>query len=141
MERVFTSVTEVVNGFEPNSAARCALVMGSWSHVAGEMLSARAEAVAYDGGRLVVAVPDLTWKNNLESLAPQMVARMNAKLGGGTVVFIEFRVQTTQQRPSNREPRVIVEVPERLRDAADKIGDPDLRQTFLNAAAEYLKHH
>ena len=92
MERLFGAIPAVLKNLEPNEQVTKAVVFAAWKQAAGDNLSIRASAVEFRGTRLVVAVEDETWRKNLQSLAPPLLAKMNAALGNGTVRFIEFRV-------------------------------------------------
>lgn len=100
MEQLFTAIPEILKHLEPNSSATNALVFAVWKRVAGELLRSRTEPLEYKENRLVVAVEDKTWQTHLEQLSPQMIAKLNATLGQGSVKFIEFRVDPTR----NTEP-------------------------------------
>lgn len=92
MEQLFASIPSIVRGLEPNKDVTNALVFAAWNQVAGEQIVSRAKPVAVNNKRLVVAVVDETWRQNLEALAAQMLAKLNGSLGDGTITFIEFRV-------------------------------------------------
>lgn len=92
MEQLFGSIPKVLKSLEPNARATEAVVFAAWKQAAGNALSARTSPVEFQGTRLVVAVEDETWRKNLESLAPPLLAKMNKSLGDGTVKFIEFRI-------------------------------------------------
>jgi hypothetical protein len=120
-----------------------------WNHVAGAGLRQQAVAVRLQEKTLTVAVADSVWQQQLESLSGQLLFRLNALLGQGTIRFIEFRIdpQTLQTRtqqgsPSQgrlddkrTEPKPI---PVELVSAAASIDDPNLRRAFLGAANNCL---
>lgn len=94
MEPAFANLPAILKALGPNEAVTRALAISQWSKVAGETLAQRAKAIDFAGGRLIVAVADATWQQNLEGLAPELVAKLNRKLGDGVVRFIEFRIQS-----------------------------------------------
>jgi len=141
VEQVFTTVKEVLREMDVDTAAGEALVLAAWPEIAGEMLRERTRAVGYVERTLVVEVQDLTWKRNLECLAPQMLAKLNRGLAGTPVDLIDFRVA----KPSSGKKRgasgstALSNVPTTLSRAAEKISDAALRESFIAAAAVYLE--
>lgn len=92
MEQLFGAIPGILNDLEPNASAQEALVFAAWNQTAGEMLRARTTPIEFNEKRLVIAVEDRSWQRNLEELSPQMLAKINASIGHGTVRFIEFRI-------------------------------------------------
>lgn len=92
MEALLDALPAVLKNLDPNDKAFEALVFAAWKRTAGDALRKRAVPVEFSDKRLVVAVEDETWRRNLEILTPQMVFKLNALLGDGTVRFVEFRV-------------------------------------------------
>ena len=96
MEQLFTAIPAVLKNLEPNADADKAIVFAAWRRCAGSALAARTTPLKFGGNRLVVAVEDETWRRHLEILSPQMLVKLNAALGQGTVKFIEFRTGRPQ---------------------------------------------
>jgi len=101
MERLFSAIPAVLKGLEPNKDAYEALVFAAWTQCAGLSLSERTQPIRFADKRLVIAVEDKTWQQNLEALSPKMLARLNDALGSGTVRFIEFRCDEARFRTGN----------------------------------------
>src|ERR687893_1312812 len=78
----------------------------AWRRVAGEALRGCAVPFRLYRKTLVVAVPDATWRRQLEGVAPQLVFRLNSLLGQAVVTYVEFRV----------DPQTVREERARLRD-------------------------
>lgn len=93
MEQLFKSIPSIVKGLEPNKDVTDAVVFAAWNQVAGEHIRSRTKPLAFNNKRLVIAVEDETWRQNLEALAAQMLAKINRTLGDGSVTFIEFRIR------------------------------------------------
>lgn len=91
MEQLFTAIPSIVKSLEPNKDVTEAMVFAAWNQVAGEQISAKTKPQVFNNKRLVVAVEDETWRQNLVALSAQMIAKLNRSLGDGTVTFIEFR--------------------------------------------------
>jgi len=143
MERLFGAIPEVLKGLGADPGASDALVFAAWRQCAGPLIVDRTEPLEYFESRLVIAVSDATWRAHLEDLSPQIVARLNAALGRGSVKFIEFRIhpeafrrtRAKRARGLKREPS---EISDSLKEAAAQISDEKLRTSFLGAAAAYL---
>ncbi|MFT3745011.1 MAG: DUF721 domain-containing protein [Pyrinomonadaceae bacterium] len=143
MEQLFGAIPTVVQGLEQHEKLDEAVVFAAWSRSVGEMLNERTVPVEFAGKRLVIAVTDKTWQRHLEELSPQMIVKMNSSLGQGTVRYIEFQIDEKTVRKSRTK-----NVSERhdaskiltpgLKRAALAIADEALRETFLDAAGNYL---
>ena len=143
MERLFGAIPGVLKDLAADSGTSDALVFAAWKQCAGPLILERTEALEYFESRLVIGVSDATWRAHLEDLSPQMVARLNATLGNGTVKYIEFRIDSRASRKQGPVHSEVVrstpaELPDRLKDAASLIADMELRNSFLAAAAAYL---
>lgn len=146
MEQLFGSITAVMGGIDADKAVDEAVAFAAWNMYAGEMLRDRTVPVAYHDKRLVIAVQDNTWKRHLEDLSPQVLVKLNAKLGHGSVKFVEFRIEP-ERLDEARQARLkeLASVPEppeaapSLQKAAMAITDERLREKFLAAAATYLE--
>ena len=121
----------------------------AWRRVAGEALRTSAVPFRLYRKTLVVAVPDVTWRRQLEEVARQLIFRLNSILGQPLVTYIEFRVdpQTVgEERARLRHPDPFAPAAEEaayaraaeLRAAADAIHDEELRRRFLLAAGSCL---
>ncbi len=66
-------------------------VMGRWPQIVGEDLAKHCEPERYDEEEKVLTVrcDSTAWATQLRLLAPQLVARLNADLGHGTVKLIK----------------------------------------------------
>lgn len=116
-----------------------------WRKVAGEGIVRHSSPCTLAGTILQIAVPDRTWKAQLEKLAPEYIARM-ARLSGTTLVTrLEFVIDPAAVGVANPPPEKpfnfqhTAEIVDELRDAAAGIRDEDLRRTFLQAAARSIE--
>jgi len=120
----------------PELAAKIA-----WSRAAGEGLRHHAVPTSLNGKRLTVSVADALWRKQLESMAAELLFRINNLLGSKGVEEIVFRISPTDlaaanskrsdQQPAARSAPVL---PTELLFAAGAIADEDLRAQFLRAA-------
>ncbi len=123
-----------------------AAAIAAWRHAAGEGLRDHTIALRLSEKKLVVAVADMTWQKQLQSLSGQLLFRLNSILGQPLVTYIELIVDPEPLRP--RRPQEPHRSPEEqiadvrgtaeLLAAAGQIQDQDLRRAFLGAAASCL---
>jgi hypothetical protein len=114
----------------------------AWTRAAGEGLRPHAVPFRLFRRTLVVLVADAIWQNQLQTMAAELVFRINQLLGGSVVDFIEFRIDpatiakarahSSAANVVSSEPRT--PIPSDVLSAAGHIADPDLRQRFVRAA-------
>lgn len=145
MEQLFGAIPTVLSGLGQNRDVGEAVVFSAWKRCAGELLRQRTAPVDFFENRLIVAVADETWARHLEDLSPQMLVKLNAALGQGTVRFIEFRINEAAVNAarsvkvsSEIAGKVSFDVSPTLAAAAEAITDENLRAQFLSAANSYL---
>lgn len=144
MELIFGTIPEVLKGLASNDDSARAMIFVAWRQVAGDLVNVRTQPVDYFENRLVIAVADRTWQRILEELAPEMLVKLNRIAGEGSVRFIEFRIDPTALRHSAtkempKETATKSTLAPSLIAAANRIEDERLRETFLGAAAAYIK--
>ena len=127
-----------------------AAAMVAWRRVAGEALRGQAVPFRLHRKLLVVAVPDTTWRKQLEAVSGQLIFRLNSLLGQAVVTYIEFRVDAATVRAERarlgqtdfdraaHEQRALKQA-RQLADDARAIHDEDLRRRFLLAAGSYIE--
>jgi len=62
-----------------------------WADVVGESVAAHSTPETYDGGVVVVRTDSTAWATQLRTIAPQIVAKLNAAVGDGSVTLVEVR--------------------------------------------------
>ena len=62
-----------------------AAVQRAWPATVGEAIAAQAQPTAERGGVVTVSCAASVWAQELDLMAPQIVARLNAELPGGAV--------------------------------------------------------
>jgi predicted nucleic acid-binding Zn ribbon protein len=79
-------------------------VMGRWPQIVGSDLANHCEPQRYDEEEKVLTVrcDSTAWATQLRLLAPQLVARLNADLGHGTVRLIKVLGPTGPERSYGR---------------------------------------
>ena len=132
----------VFDAIEASDEVRDAFVFAAWRYVAGEQVAERTFPVSLENRHLVVAVEDKTWKRNLESLAPQLLFKLNNTFGRSLVDLIEFRISTdeihSRIRLDEDAADEAIAIPNELTAAADRIQDQALRESVLRAAGKCL---
>ena len=149
MEDLFQSLPKLLRAAGESEEVFEAASFAAWRRVAGEALRGCAVPFRLYRKTLVVAVPDATWRRQLEQVSPQLIFRLNSMLGQAVVTYVEFRVdpQTVRAererlgRPEQerlaREEGALRRAAE-LGGAASAIHDEDLRRRFLLAAGSCM---
>src|ERR1041385_7222885 len=118
----------------PELAAKLAL-----AQAAGAGLRRHAVGVRLQGNILTVSVADALWQKQLESMAGELLFRINRLLGDGAVQGIAFRIMPAdipkpEPHRAAAESGPANELPTELLFAANSIADEELRTRFLRAA-------
>jgi predicted nucleic acid-binding Zn ribbon protein len=66
-------------------------VFGRWAEIVGRDLAAHTQPEAFADGELAVTAESTAWATQVRLLAPQLVRRLNAELGDGTVRRVKVR--------------------------------------------------
>jgi len=77
-------------------------VQRAWPAAAGDVVAAQAEPTGARDGVVVVTCSSAVWAQELDLMGPEIVARLNAALGGAPVRAL--RCRTTPARGWGREP-------------------------------------
>ena len=142
MEAFLSTLPGVLDAIEASDEVRDAFVFAAWRIVAGSRTAERTSPIRVEGRTLTVAVGDKAWKRNLESLAPQLLYKLNSSLGKSLVDIIDFRVapESIEFTPAEKaEPTPDAgPTPAELAISARAIRDEGLRRIVLTAAANCL---
>lgn len=66
------------------------LLQSLWVQLVGESLAEATAAIAIDDGRVIIRVPNPTWKRQLLSIKPWLIRRMNEPWPNGWITDIGF---------------------------------------------------
>ena len=149
MEELIQSLPKLLRAAGEAEEVVEAAAFVAWRRVAGEALRGCAVPFRLYRKTLVVAVPDTTWRKQLEAVSGQLIFRLNSLLGQALVTYIEFRVdRETVGRERDRtraaheataeDEEQAIRSAGQLRAAASAIRDEDLRRRFLIAAGSYM---
>ena len=123
--------------------ARQQAVFAAWVAVVGSQVRKVTAPIRLERKTLMVAVTDATWRAQLRRMSGQALFKLNSLLGAPVVTTIDFVVNPDvilQQQDIPQE--VVFEAPEMqalpLREDADQIPDPEIRDLFLRAAGKCL---
>jgi predicted nucleic acid-binding Zn ribbon protein len=92
------SLDRVVRRLGGPSADVATGVFGRWAELVGDAVAANTRPLSMHGSTLVVAVSDPAWATQLRFLEVNLVERLQAELGVGTIDAIEVRVRPEQAR-------------------------------------------
>ena len=142
MDELFKALPQLLRAAGGSQEVSEAVAFAAWRRVAGEAMRGSAVPFRLYNKTLIVAVPDVTWRKQLEQVSPQLIFRLNSLLGQALVTFVEFRVdpqtvgreraraRRTQYEKLVEEERALSRATE-LDEAASAIHDEDLRRRFL----------
>jgi predicted nucleic acid-binding Zn ribbon protein len=60
----------------------------AWAQVAGPMLAKNAEPTSERGGSLTITCRSSVWAQELDLMAPELIAKLNARLGEGRITAL-----------------------------------------------------
>lgn len=116
----------------------------AWTRVAGRGLRRHAMPFRLYRKTLVVSVADAIWQKQLHAMSSELIYRINKLMRRELIETIEFRIDPaalSHQGTGARKERPIESnepLTAELVSAADGIGDPELRERFLRAAANCI---
>jgi hypothetical protein len=114
----------------------------AWEHVVGPLLFKRTHPVRLIGSRLVVEAPDVRWRVQLVRYEGAILDRIRRLLGDDSISGIDWKINPALAVEA--EPQAPRKPPQReldfgVREAADGIRDPVLRELFLKQAARLTR--
>lgn len=90
MERFSNLVPTFVRSLPDDPDILETVIVSLWRPAVGEAIAEASRAQSFTKGRLVVGTKDKNWKAQLDSIAPELVAKMNRFLGKSMVRYIEI---------------------------------------------------
>jgi hypothetical protein len=125
-----------------NAEALEAVVFAIWPKVAGVHLCERSRPFRLENSTLYVAVADAEWKREFKQCASEIVFKLNRSLGRLIVERVEIMIDRnmidiSQPRSKNaiNVESSSLSVATSVKKASQNIGDEELRNHFLEAAA------
>jgi hypothetical protein len=145
MESLLKLLPTMIRLSGDNEDVREQAVFAAWRVAAGKGVANGCVPFRLYEKQLIVAVLDQAWKKQLEALSGHYLHRINSLLGAQMVTFIEFRLdrdfvlKARSHDAKTYEFQHTEELKEELQSSAANIKDPELRETFLRAAAKSLE--
>jgi len=118
-----------------------ALLRAAWPSAVGEELARRTQVMALERGVLRVMVPDMRWQRSLLRVRGDILTRLRSVAGRAAPRALGFVTGKVALAPSPPEPAPVVAAapaPAAVREAAQAIPDPEIRDRFIEAAGRYL---
>ncbi len=121
---------------------RSPVPMKEWKVIVGLRIADRAHPVTLERGILLIKVTTSVWANELQMLAPELVARL--RIRGYAVDQLRFRVGPLDMPDRPPERRATRKVPPpvalslELKASIAKVADPELRAVIAGAASANL---
>jgi predicted nucleic acid-binding Zn ribbon protein len=85
-------ISELLKTHKQTCGRELTLILEIWEDALGEQISGHARPAAYKNRLLWVEVANSVWHQQLQFLKPDMIARINHKLGIALVENIKFKV-------------------------------------------------
>lgn len=119
-------------------------VFAAWLVAVGGPIRKVTTPIRLERKTLIVAVPDDNWRDQLKSMQGQVLFKLNSLLGAPLITRIEYVVNPELIVRDDQAPQeVTFTAPEKqaapLREQADQIPDPEIREAFLRAAGKCLE--
>ena len=121
------------------------IIQPAWEHIVGPMLVNRTKPISVVAGHLVVEVPSVAWRVQLVSYEGALVDRIKHLLGDDAITGIDWKLNpalgSTDAPVAEAPPRIPPqrEADAAVREAADSIADPELRELFLRQATRMMR--
>jgi hypothetical protein len=126
------------------------IIQPAWEHIVGAMLVHRTKPISVVAGHLVVEVPSVSWRVQLVRYEGALVDRIKHLLGDDSITGIDWKLNpamgSTDLPVAEAPPRIPPQriPPQReadaaVREAADAIADPELRELFLRQASRMMR--
>jgi hypothetical protein len=124
--------------------AREQAVFAAWAASVGRQVRKATSPIRLERKTLIVAVADETWRAQMKRISGQALFRLNSLLGAPTVTMIEYIINPDLIVHDQDAPEEVTFVaPDKqalpLREDADRIADPEIREAFLRAAGKCLE--
>ena len=145
MNQLIKSLPGVLRAAGDSAEVAEAAAIAAWKHTAGDGLKEHAVPLKLENRTLTIAVADVIWQKQLNSMRGQLLFRLNSILGKPLVGMLDFIVdpkvaKPNVEQPARHEEPLDNEVPLELWSAANAIQDKELRKRFLKTALLSLRH-
>lgn len=144
MTSLLNLLPQMLRHIGDSAEARQQAVFAAWTAAVGSQVRKVTQPLRLERKTLIVAVPDHTWRTQLDRIKGQALFRLNSLLGAPVITTIEFVINPDSLSDDSPTPREFHFVaPEKaalpLNDDAARISNPELRDAFLRAAGKCLE--
>ena len=121
------------------------IIQPAWEHIVGKLLVKHTRPISVVAGHLVVEVPNVGWRVQLVRYEGALVDRIKHLLGDDSITGIDWKLNpalaSTDLPAAEAPPRIPPqrEADPAIREAADSIADPELRELFLRQATRMMR--
>jgi predicted nucleic acid-binding Zn ribbon protein len=95
-----SAIAGLADQLEPRTTL--AAVQRVWPEVAGPAMAKEGEPITEHGGTLTVSCRSSTWANELDLMAPEIIARLNEKLGGECITALRCTASAPRRWASRK---------------------------------------
>lgn len=144
LTNVLKLVPQMLRRASDSDETREQAVFAAWLVAVGGPIRKVTAPIRLERKTLIVAVPDRNWRDQLKSMQGQVLFKLNSLLGAPLITRIEYVVNPELIIREDEAPHeVTFTAPEKqaagLREDADQIPDPEIREAFLRAAGKCLE--
>ena len=90
-QRLSAAIGGLLDGRGWQQQAAMGSVFGRWAEIVGPDLAAHTQPDTFTDGELAVTADSTAWATQVRLLAPELIRRLNAELGDGTVRRVKLR--------------------------------------------------
>jgi predicted nucleic acid-binding Zn ribbon protein len=101
-EPLNSAIGDLIDARGWREAAAAGSVFGRWAQIVGPDLAAHTRPESLTGRELTVTADSTAWATQVRLLAPQLVRRLNAELGDGSVERVDVRGPARAVGPPRR---------------------------------------
>jgi hypothetical protein len=121
---------------------RLAVLKALWPSISGATIANHSEVVGIQGDVMRIRVDSSSWLKTVRDFKGILILRLQGAAGPlapRALAFVEGAVTGKIARPKPRrlEPVPVSELPEQIRNAADRVPTPEGREAYLRAASAF----
>ncbi len=143
MTELLKLLPTIIRNSGESEEAREQAVFAAWLVAVGSQIRQVSNPLKLERKTLIVAVLSATWRTQLRKMRDPLLFKLNSLLGAPVITTIEFVINPDMINAALKKPQEISfiapnEHQANLREKADAIPNPELRDAFLRAAGKCL---
>jgi predicted nucleic acid-binding Zn ribbon protein len=143
MTELLKLLPTIIRNSGESEAAREHAVFAAWLVTVGSQIRQISNPIKLERKTLIVAVLSTTWRTQLRRMRDPLLFKLNSLLGSPVITTIEFVINPDMINAALKKPQEIAFIAPKehqanLRDQANAIPNPELRDAFLRAAGKCL---